>query len=334
MIKKYINERRSWIILFISLQCLTIFIAYLDPLIPLKSALYLIFLACIIITVFFAIRYKKESKFYKNLDEMDMHLDLNNLIDATSPFEKIVEDSLHNQTERLKLEAAEHRGVIEEEKDELLSWIHEVKTPLTAMHLMIDRLENQEIKKQLMFEWLRIHLLLDQQLHQQRIPSMKNDLFMESVSIQSILTSEIKTLRSLCMQKGIGFDLQLEVLEVLSDAKWLSFILRQILTNAVKYSEKSEITIKSFILHGQISLEIMDQGRGIDAKDLPRIFDRGFTSTKNHQDSASTGMGLYLAKKTADNLHIQIDVHSKLGKGTMFSLTFPNKNEFIRITGM
>ncbi|MNR24584.1 Sensor histidine kinase GraS [compost metagenome] len=85
---------------------------------------------------------------------------------------------------------------------------------------------------------------------------------------------------------------------------------------------------------GRTILEVTDFGRGIDAKDLPRIFDKGFTSTIWHQDSAATGMGLYLARKAAETLHIQITVHSEVGTGSTFTLAFPQPNELVRITGM
>lgn len=334
MIRNYFKERLSWIFLFIFLQCLFLLVAYLDTSISFRSVLYIVFLSVIIFAVFFIIRYQKEIKFYRSLEELDDHLDLSNLMEAKSPFEQIIESSLKAQTEKLKKEVSDNRQSLEEEKDQLLSWIHEVKTPLTAMHLIIERFDNQEVKSQLTFEWLRIHLLLDQQLHQRRIPFIENDLFIEPVDLKSIVSTEIKTLRSWCMQKGIGFELRLDITKVISDAKWLAFILRQIITNAVKYSMESDITIKSYTSDEHIQLEIKDCGRGIDAKDLPRIFDKGFTSTTSHQDNASTGMGLYLAKKAAVPLQIHINVQSSPGNGTTFTLTFPKKNEFIRITGV
>lgn len=180
-----------------------------------------------------------------------------------------------------------------------MAWIHEVKTPLTAMHLIIDRMEEKALKSQLSYEWLRIHLLLDQQLHQKRISFIENDLSVEFIQLQPLIFKEIKDLQSWCIQKGIGFDIKLEAKEVLSDAKWLAFIIRQLLTNAVKYSEASEIEIKSFQKGEQTQLQVKDCGRGIDPKDVPRIFDKGFTSTTDHHDQASTGMGLYLAKKSS-----------------------------------
>ena len=202
------------------------------------------------------------------------------------------------------------------------------------MHLMIDRLDDEMMKTHLTYEWLRIHLLLDQQLHQKRIPSIENDLYIENTDLETLIFAEIKTLQSWCIQKGIGFDIQLEITEVLSDAKWLAFIIRQLLTNAVKYSAAADIMITSYQQAEQTILEVKDFGRGIDPRDIPRIFDRGFTSTTMHQDHAATGMGLYLAKKAAQSLLIHIHVKSELGTGTTFTLTFPKRNEFVKITSM
>lgn len=334
MISKFIRERYSWIILFILLQLLNIFIVFIDPEIPLKPLLYLIFLSTILFMGFVIIRYHKETRFYKGLEERNNDLDLSTLPSVGSPFEQIVEDSILSQAEFLKQVASQSLMALEEEKDDLLSWIHEVKTPLTAMHLMIERLDNDTMKTQLTYEWLRIHHLLDQQLHQRRIPFIENDLFMERIDLENIIFNEIKTLQSWCIQKGVGFDIQLESPEVLSDRKWLAFIMRQVLTNAVKYSESSDIIINSYPHADQVILEVKDHGRGIDPKDISRIFDKGFTSTTMRQDNAATGMGLYLAKKAAQSLLIQISVESALGVGSTFTLTFPKRNEFLNITSM
>ncbi|MNL64509.1 Sensor histidine kinase GraS [compost metagenome] len=121
---------------------------------------------------------------------------------------------------------------------------------------------------------------------------------------------------------------------MLTDGKWLGFILRQLLTNAVKYSENSDILIQSREKAGHTVLIIEDHGRGIDPKDLPRIYDKGFTSTTGRQEGAATGMGLYLTKQVAEPLQIGIQSDSMLGEGTAFTLTFPRKNDFLRITGM
>ncbi|MGG4268513.1 sensor histidine kinase [Peribacillus simplex] len=334
MIRKYLVERSSWIIFYIFLHLFIIFVAFLDSAIPLKPITYIVFLSLIMFGIFLFFRYKKETYFYKSLEAREDNLDITNIPEPESPFEKIIENSIINQTEILKKSAAIGQMTLEQEKDDLLSWIHEVKTPLTAMHLMIDRLDDELLKSHLTYEWLRIHLLLDQQLHQRRMPFIENDLYIENTDLETIIFDEIKTLQSWCIQKGIGFDIQLEVTEVLSDAKWLAFIMRQLLTNSIKYSENSDITIYSHKQAEQTILEVKDSGRGIDPKDISRIFDKGFTSTTNHRDHAATGMGLYLTKKAAEPLFISIDVKSKPGTGTTITLTFPKRNDFVNITSM
>ncbi|MCD7035397.1 sensor histidine kinase [Metabacillus sp. GX 13764] len=334
MIRSFLRERMSWIGLFLFFQLFLLFVSYVDAAIPISSILYIIFLFTIIFVLFLFIRYQRETRFYRSLKEWEYNLDVHGMERANSPFERIAEESLKSQTTGLKAHAMKSQASLTAEKDELLSWIHEVKTPLTAMHLMIDRMKNEPLKKELTYEWLRIHLLLDQQLHQKRISAMENDLYIEKIQLEDLIFEEIKTLQSWCIQKGIGFDLDLKTEEVLSDAKWLSFIIRQLLTNAVKYSLYDDIVIKSGLQNGQAYLEISDQGRGISAHDLPRIFEKGFTSTAEHQNQAATGMGLYLAKKAADSLSIQIAVHSLAGKGSSFTLIFPVRNDFVRITSM
>lgn len=334
MIKKFIWERFSWITFYILFHLFIVFVAYLDSAIPLSPILYMVFLSFIMFIIFLVVRYHKETKFYRSLVEREDNLDVSQLAEPGSPFEEIIERSISNQIEYLKRTASYGQMTLEQEKDELLSWIHEVKTPLTALRLMIDRIQDEELKSHMTYEWLRIHLLLDQQLHQRRLPFMENDLYIGNTDLEGIIFDEIKTLQSWCMQKGIGFDIQLEKAECLSDSKWVAFIIRQLLTNSIKYSEGSDILIQSHESNGQTILEVKDAGRGIDPRDLPRIFDKGFTSTTNHQDHGATGMGLYLTKKVADSLFIDITVRSTPGIGTTFILTFPQKNQFVKFLSM
>lgn len=334
MIIAYIRERLSWILLFLFMQLLLLFIAVVDNQIPFLPILYIVFLSALFFLVFLFVRYNRETKFYKSLQAWNDTFDLAAISEPEHPFEAIAMDMLSLQTERFKRESSMRLMEMEEEKDELLSWIHEVKTPLTTMQLMIERMEDATLKAQLQYEWLRIHLLLDQQLHQKRIPFIKNDLHIEVSALEPIIFQEIRALKSWCMQKGIGFDVSLQVTEVLSDTKWLGFIIRQLLTNAVKYSTASDIAIESDLADDHVRLVIRDAGRGIDLKDMPRIFDKGFTSTTSHQDHGATGMGLYLTQKVAKALLIRMEVESKPGIGTTFALIFPKKNDFVSVTGM
>lgn len=327
-------ERISWIGLILLLQLVGLTIAYLDPSLSFSSMMYYVFLSLVISSVFVVIRYFKETLFYKELELREATTDLTSFPEPNSPFEASVYEQVTTAIERLEKDASHNQLLLEEEKDELLSWIHEIKTPLTAMKLIIDRTQNHQLKSELMYEWLRIYYLLDQQLHQKRIPFIENDLFIEKVELEPLIYSEIHTLRSWCLKKKIGFEVVLDSPHVLTDAKWLSFILRQLLTNAVKYShEDSDIALHSSQHMGQTTLTLSDQGRGIAARDLPRIFEKGFTSTGN-PDQHATGMGLYLAKKASVPLQLHLSVQSTVGTGTIVTITFPKENQFLKIQGV
>lgn len=336
MIKSYLAERRSWLAFYVFLHGFILLIAYLDAAIPFEPVLYIVFISSIFFVLFLTWRYQKETKYFRKLHEWGNDFDLDQIATATSPFEKIVEESIMSQTNELKRTTSLHRTAIEQEKDELTSWIHEVKTPLSAMRLIIDRVDDVDVRTSLTHEWLRIHLLLDQQLYLKRLPHMENDLLIDTVDLENVLFTEIKTLQSWCIHKGIGFELRLDVKEVSSDGKWLAFMIRQLVTNAVKYSDPGapDIIVTTGEQGGQTFLKVQDFGRGIDPKDVPRIFDKGFTSTTNPLDRGATGMGLYLLRKAADTLKIRVAVQSEPGAGTSFTLIFPSRNEFMKITSM
>lgn len=334
----YIKERKAWILFFLCIQLWLNIILTLDVAFQEISIVYINFVNVLSFLLFLVWRYSKETVYFKALEESlenknKLDISLASLPKGESSFEKkltnTIEELIFVGNEELNDMKVKHL----EKNDHILSWIHEVKTPLTSLKLMIDTVENRSLQKKLEVEWLRVHLLLDQQLHHTRLPSIEKDNMIESVNIQKLVHGEVKQLQAWCMQKGIGFEIDLLQEAVLTDQKWLSFIIRQLLSNAVKYSyEDKEIHIFSRIDETEhLVLNIQDSGIGITQADLPRIFDKSFTGTTGREAVASTGMGLYLAKKAADKLGIRITVDSKIGEGSVFSLQFPLKNEMSRI---
>ena len=154
--------------------------------------LYFVYLSLLVFLVFLLFRYRKETAYYKSLREWDANLDMSYLKAPDSPFESIVEESIEGQTEQLRKSSLHLQAASEHEKDDLMSWIHEVKTPLTAMHLMIERLDEHQLKAPLLYEWLRIHHLLDQQLHQKRLSFIENDLSFQRIQLRPLVFKEIK----------------------------------------------------------------------------------------------------------------------------------------------
>ena len=222
-----------------------------------------------------------------------------------------------------------------ERKDEFLAWVHEMKSPLTAMQLLMEKVEDSELKERIENEWLRLYLLLDQQLHATRLMTIELDNRIEKVQVKDVLIQEVKALRSWCFEKQIGIELDSVDVTVQTDAKWLGFIVRQILSNAVKYSHiGGGVRVSAGTIDDQFVLKIQDEGIGIKREDLPRVFRKSYTGTIGRETSAATGMGLYLAKQAAVSLHILLTIESTEGMGTTVNIIFPKMNDYMKTLGM
>ncbi len=250
---------------------------------------------------------------------------------------RITQKCLHS---RLEIMHRNHNLQIEKESrktreslDEMTRWVHDMKMPMTTMKLMIDDLKDDEQLK-IQEEWQRMEAMLNEMLYSKRLSNISNDLYIENVELEEIINSIIRKYRVICMQKGIGFDIHLDASLVQTDLKWCTFVLEQVISNSVKYSSDGDIAIRSMMEAGWITLEITDRGRGIRQEDLPRIFEAGFTSTSDHGDSRSTGMGLYLVREATAAMHIQLAVESDYGQGTTTKLTFPDRNNFQKVKTM
>ncbi|NEW09320.1 HAMP domain-containing histidine kinase [Paenibacillus sp. SYP-B3998] len=216
------------------------------------------------------------------------------------------------------------------EQDYIAAWVHEVKTPLTAMKLTIDANKGNPALCKIESEWLRIHLLIDQQLYISRLPSLEADYVLEQTGIQRLASQEVRELASWCVEKNIAVEFDGEEALVRTDRKWCRFIIRQLLTNAVKYSPEGGMILLSTTLtpDGHVRITIKDEGPGIATHDLPRIFDKGFTGGNGRLQNAATGLGLYLARNVAFKIGISLTVQSGLHAGTEMEMTFTVRNAF------
>ncbi|MEI2397795.1 MULTISPECIES: HAMP domain-containing sensor histidine kinase [Paenibacillus] len=216
------------------------------------------------------------------------------------------------------------------ENDFIASWIHEIKTPLTAMKLiMATRQSDPDIRK-METEWLRIHLLVDRQLYMTRLPALESDYVLEQVSVQRLAAEEVRELAAWCMEKNLAVSIEGNDATVVTDRKWCRFIIRQLLTNAIKYSPTgTSLTFRTNVTEQEnVFLDLIDEGPGIQPHDLPRIFDKGFTGGNGRIHNASTGLGLYLAQTVAAKIGITLQVHSIQPQGTTMRMTFTDSNAF------
>lgn len=329
----YLKEHLPWIILFVLFNISILVIGLIDTSIPDISVVYIVIVNTLMLLVFIIVDYMRKREFYRDIKSLTEPDDVDAFHSSKTPLQYEVNESLERLRRKHQemLETETHKT--RENLNELTRFVHDMKMPLTTMNLMVQDLEEDK-KVKLSSEMIRLENMLNEILYVKRLPNIKNDLYIESVNLNDLLHRSIQKVRYICMKKGIGFDLNLEIDEVDSDAKWLQFIIDQLISNSVKYSEDSTIYVTASKQQDHDTLKIQDFGRGIKTEDLPRIYDSGFTSTSDHNDSHSTGMGLYLTKNVAEVLNIKLDIASVYGEGTTVTLTFSKQNEFHQITSM
>lgn len=204
-------------------------------------------------------------------------------------------------------------------------WVHQIKTPIAALHMILQSMELGKEKGDISQELFKIEQYVEMALHFVRMGTMSSDLRLESYSIKSIVNDVIKKYSTIFINKKIKLDLEDIDIEVITDEKWISFVLEQIISNALKYTKKGTISIY-MDSKSKETLVIEDTGIGIAKEDIPRVFERGFTGYNGRMDKKSTGLGLYLCKKILDNLSHKINIASEIGKGTVVAIDFSRKN--------
>lgn len=201
-------------------------------------------------------------------------------------------------------------------------WVHQIKTPISAMKLMLAN-EMSEEAEQLKVCLFQIEQYVEMALTYVHLSNNVSDYVFCSHSLDSILKSVIHKYTPLFIHKKLTLSYQPCNLEVVTDEKWLSFVLGQIIENAIKYTFEGGITI--CLEYGMLCIK--DSGIGIDAQDLPRIFEKGFTGNNGRMYKTATGIGLYLCKKILSNLSHEIYISSELGIGTSVYIQLLSKKE-------
>lgn len=334
----FLRDRLSWIFFILFALSAIDLLLWLDPGIDVEasSIIYMNALLLISFVCFLIWRYFKETAYMKELASLEDSTAMDwieALPEAVFKQDEIVNDFLIETGRLFSSQLQEVRKSSMVQGDYTAAWVHEAKAPLTAMKLIIDSNRNLPAVNRIEAEWLRIYLLIDQQLYISRLPTLESDYSLEEAELKELISAEIRELMSWCLEKNIAVDMDGLDKTVITDKKWSRFALRQILSNAVKYSPDSgTITISARTEEtGHTVLVVKDEGPGIAPHDLPRIFDKSFTGSTGRIQNAATGLGLYLAKLVADKIGIQLNAESELAKGTRMELAFPMENEFDHI---
>lgn len=206
-------------------------------------------------------------------------------------------------------------------------WIHQIKTPIAAMRLLLEENADERSAQELE-ELFKIEQYAEMALHYARLDSLSGDLLLKTCDVCGIVRQTVRKYSVLFIGSGISLSLETCLCHAVTDEKWLSFVIGQILSNALKYTPHGRISIYGLDREKQRTegrasyLIIEDTGIGIRKSDLPRIFERGFTGYNGRLDRRSTGIGLYLCRQIMNRLGHTIEVRSGAGQGTRVMLGF------------
>jgi signal transduction histidine kinase len=193
-------------------------------------------------------------------------------------------------------------------------WAHQIKTPIAAMRLLLQS-EQSETNNELLEQLFKVEQYVEMVLQYLRLENMSSDLVFKRHSLDDIVKQGIRKYSKFFIRKKIRLNYGDLNYDVLTDEKWLVFVVEQILSNALKYTDADEISI---YMDSQLpdTLVIEDTGIGIEQEDLPRVFEKGFTGYIGRSDKRSTGVGLFLCKQILNKMSHTITIESVVGKGT------------------
>ena len=316
-LKMYIKEYRKELLLYISFVFIFYLVLFLHDItgsavnyaILLSSTLFLI-VKIIEITK----SLKKHYKLKTQLENLPQFIENFPLPETIS--EQDLQEIIFKLENILTTSSTEWENKEQNAIDFYSTWVHQIKTPISVIKMTLQS-EDTEEHRFLLSELFRIEQYVDIVLSYIRLGSDNSDYVFKEQSLDNILKECIRKYAPQFISKKIKLNYQPTDIKVLTDEKWLSFMIEQILSNSIKYTVSGFVTIS--IADDKV-LKISDSGIGIAPEDLPRIFEKGFTGYNGRNDKKATGIGLYLCKETAIKLGHKITAESTIGKGTTISI--------------
>ncbi|KAF6583240.1 MULTISPECIES: sensor histidine kinase [Paenibacillus] len=324
--KLFWRDHFSMIIFNIIQLFLVLSIYWMDGYRNLSTALYSVFFGFILLLVYLLFRYVMYSGLYRILSTANIR-DLDELIQmkVLNPLASSLQHLLLQfyQLYQSRIHQLEHQ-----QRDHITfinQWVHQMKTPLAVIHLILKGKIDPE-SDQIHDEIDRMGKGLDMILYMSRLESFEPDFHVEPVVLRKLVSDVIYDNKRLLIRNEIYPSNEVdEQLSVITDAKWLRFIINQLVTNAVKYSSGHARSLKlmSDVREEVIVLEVQDEGIGIPKKDIERVFEAYYTGENGRKYRESTGMGLYLVSEICKRLNHNIQLKSTVGKGTTVQILFP-----------
>jgi len=203
-------------------------------------------------------------------------------------------------------------------------WAHQIKTPIAAMRLILQS-EKSEINDELLEQLFKTEQYVEMVLQYLRLESLNSDLLLKKYSLDNIVKQAVRKYSRSFIRKKIKLNYNDLNCNVITDEKWLVFVVEQILSNSLKYTNSGEISV---YMDENLpdTLVIEDTGIGIEQEDIPRVFEKGFTGYNGRTDKKSTGIGLYLCRQILNKLSHTVDIESEVGKGTKVKINLHTEN--------
>lgn len=316
---KYFLSHKAAVIAYLCF-CLVFSVTFFLYELPLDAVLYPALLSAILGIVFITVGAIKENGKHKTLEKLKQLSTA--MIDELPNPDSVLENDYEEIILKLKSEHMTALMNAEEKYGDMMEyytvWAHQIKTPIASMRLALQS-EDSDLARRLFSDLSRIEQYADMVLAFLRLDSKSSDYVFCKISIDDVVKQAIKQFKTEFIARGIKLSFSETGLYVISDEKWLLFVVKQLLSNALKYTKSGTISI---YLEGNRRLVISDTGIGIAPEDLPRIFEMGYTGYNGRSDKRASGIGLYLCNRVCEKLGIEISADSKLDCGTKISLSF------------
>lgn len=323
--KQYWKNRLPFLLTnLVCMAALTVFLLVCGN--PISSIALILVVWILILSVGVGLTYWKRKKQMQQLLDMVEQLSERYLISEVMELPEQAEDQVYYRILKMAGKSMlEQIGQVERErleyKEYIEQWIHEIKTPITAMKLLCEN-HRTDWTKELLPELEKTNRFTEQALYYARSEHTEKDYSVREMSLSQVVHQAISDNKYLLLQSGVRLEVEEMTDTVYSDEKWVRFILNQLIANAVKYrTEQPILRISTHKRQDQVVLVVEDNGIGISHADLPRIFEKGFTGQNGRMVQQSTGIGLYLCKRLCAKLGIGIAAESS-GQGTAISLAF------------
>ncbi|AIQ48908.1 membrane protein [Paenibacillus sp. FSL R7-0273] len=303
-------------------------IYWLDGYRQLPVALYAVFIGFFFLACYLVHQYVTRRRFYLRLSRPLDSLDEAYQKIEEAPVSKALEELLHShyrhtmqQLTTMKKQQEQHLSFIDQ-------WVHQMKTPLSVIELTVQNMDEPEFAS-IREELERMRSGLHTVLYMARLRAFEKDFNIRQVVLPQLIHEVLHEHKRQFIRNRIypAVEAADPDISVQTDEKWLFFMLSQLINNAIKYtaakaSGDKKIKVSCYMRNNEAVIEVRDEGIGIQASDLKRVFDPFFTGENGRGLRESTGMGLYLTKESADRLGHAIELESEAGKGTAVRLIF------------